>query len=190
MGRLAVGTFAIVAAVALAYLWATDRLLDVNQQVRARNNGLLVSFPLAVAALVSLKWPGKISFAVVRQSAALCAVLAAVAAVWQFNSVLQWSRALDSFRAILVEAPGFVEWDDVLRRMPPDRRRLAERLASGWTASPMSLVLAPNGQVRTIVGATQPTGYRPFDPLDEAKLPRSRFWTLEPYLAALREKRR
>lgn len=188
--RIAVVAFALVAAAALAYLWTTDRMLDVNQQVRARNNALLFSFPLAIAALIALKWPAKVSVRVVRGSAALCMVLAAVGLLWQFNSVLQWSRALNSFRATLAEERGFVEWDDALQRMSPDRRRLASRLLYGWTASPMSLVLAPGGQVRTIVGTTRPVGYRPFDPLDLDKLPRSRFWYLEPYLGAVREKRR
>lgn len=184
------GGFAAAAAASLAYLWATDRMLDVGPQFRARNNALLISFPLALAALVALRWPAKVCFPVVRFSAALCVVMAAVAAPWQVDSVLQWSRALAAFRAVLAESTGYVEWADALDRMPPDRRRLARIVLFEWTASPTSLLLAPDGKVRTIVGTKEPKGYRPFDPLDPEKLPRSRFWDLEPYLTALREMRR
>ena len=184
-GAIGVCGFAAAAAAALAYLWSADRMLDVMPQFRARNNALLLSFPLALAALVALKWPAKVSFPVVRLSAALCVVLAAVAALWQFNSVLQWSRALGAFRAVLAESSGFVEWADALDRMPPDRRRVARLVLFEWTASPMSLVLAPKGRVRAIVGTTASTEYRAFDPLDPAKLPRSRYWDITPYLAAL-----
>lgn len=184
-GWMLVVGFGGIAACALVFLAVADRMLDMGPQFRSRNHCLLLSLPLALAALYAYLRPDSFRVSVIRQAAVLCAVMAAAGAAWQIVGVVQWSRSLAVFRSMLSENRGFVEWDEALARLPPERRRLMRLMIHEWVVSPMSIVLSPGGKVSTIVGVTKPRGFRPFDPLDPEKLPGSRYWDTAPYRATL-----
>lgn len=185
LGWAAVAGFAAVAVAATAFVAVDGRMLAVGAQFAARNQALLVSLPLGLAAVIAAIRPATARIAVFRQSAAACAVMAAVAIAWHVNATYQWSRYIAIVRGMLDAGRGFVDWEAALARRTPAERRLIEAMTHDWTIAPMSIALARGGRVKAILGQTAPRGWRPFDPRDPATLPVSRFWDLSGYRAAL-----
>lgn len=182
-----VACFAAAAAVALAAVIALDLAPAQEPQFAARNHAALASFPLALAALWALRRPGWLAPPRVRLALGLCAVLTAAAVVYDVHVTQRWSAYLADYRALLREQRGFVSWERALAALPAERRREMARMTWPWIGPTMSLVLAPGGRVAAIVG--NPPGHegrwQPFDPRIPERIPRSRFWELEPYLRAL-----
>jgi len=187
LGWAAVAGFTAAAAAVSIFVAAEDRTLAISAQFAARNQALILSLPLALAALYAAMRPAAARVAVFRQSAAACAVIAAIAVVWHVNATYQWSRYLAIVRGMLDAGRGFVDWDTALATRTPAERRLLETMTHTWTISPLSIALAPGGRVKSILGHTAPRDWRPFDPRDPGALPASRFWDLSAYRKALAE---
>lgn len=105
----------------------------------------------------------------------MTAVVAAVAfaqITWQIGSTLQWHGYLDLFRSTLAQESGLVTWEQSgLARRTVGRQTVAN-LAWPWTTPAMSIVLAPRGQVTTIIANAGRPRWQPFDPAQPDQLPR------------------
>lgn len=183
--------WALVAALAAVSAWeigkavARGEMLAAAAQFNSRNNGLMLSLPLAVAALALAIRPGALKLWALGQALAVCGVLALGGVVWQAEALRPWTRYLAIFRNVLDSHRGFVAWDDALAKLAPAERRLMRGMAHGWVEPSMSIVLAPAGHVRTILGPWQTQSWQAFDPLDPKDLPRARWWRYDDYLEAL-----
>lgn len=184
-GWCLVAGFGLAAAGALAWLAATGRMLDMQPQFSSRNHCLIFSLPLALVALCSYGRPKWVRASVLRHAAALCAVMAVSSAIWQFHGVREWSRSLAVFRSSLAEGTGFIAWESVLANAPPARRNAMRAMFHPWVIPSMSVILSPRGKVTAIIGRREPLSWQPFDPTIPANLPKSRFWDMTAYRAAL-----
>jgi hypothetical protein len=180
---LIVSGFAAVALVALAYA-ATGHIHGAHAQFHARNHALLLSLPLSLLALHVLVRPGALHLPLLRQSVAVCGIIAAVSLTWHAHATHRWSLYVATVRDILRDHRGFVRWEQAMAPLSPERHQLMTELSHHWVLPSMSIVLAPGGRVATILWSPL-HAFSPFDSREAAALPRSRFWTYEPYLEAL-----
>ena len=79
----------------------------------------------------------------------------------------------------------YVAWDAGLASLPPGEARLLRAMAHGWIEPSVSIVLAEDGEVRTILGPSQADGWQAFYPETPETLPRAKFWRYHDYLRAL-----
>src|SRR5262249_37511887 len=89
---------------------------------------------------------------------------------WQLAATWRWSSWLGQFQTQLATRQGFVPWD--MAFAATGRPTAAEIAATSWTFPDISIVLAPAGQVRAIVGNPDPEGWQPFNPRRPEELPR------------------
>jgi hypothetical protein len=102
---------------------------------------------------------------------------------WQLAATWRWSGLIAQFQTQLATRQGFVPWDTAFAGT--GRPTAAEIAATSWTFPDISIVLAPAGQVRAIVGNPDPEGWQPFNPRRPEELPRIPGVDYGPYLAAL-----
>lgn len=190
------GGWWIVAALAAISAWeignaiAGGRLLAAAAQMNSRNHGLFLSLPLAVAALALAHRAAAPRPAVVAQVLATAAVLMAGALVWHAAALQRWNAYLGVFRQVLASHSGYVPFDAALAPLSPAERRLMRGMAHGWVEPSMSIVLAPGGNVRAIVGPWMTQGWQAFDARKPEELPRHRTWRFDAYLEALKGQQR
>jgi hypothetical protein len=168
-------------------LWAGDRLLASGAQFAARNNAVLLSLPLGLAALGLAAFPARLTPVLLRQASAAVAVMIVTSLAWDAYATHHWSRYVGIVRGILDANRGFVEWDHALDLLPTEERHLLRRLTHAWTVSPLSFALAPKGRVKAVLGESNPRGWRPYDPRDLARIPRGRHWDTSEYREAVVE---
>jgi len=181
---IVVAAFALASGAALAYAAWSGQMDGVRAQFYARNHALLLSLPLSLLALYALIRPGALHLPLLRQSVAACGILAAVSLAWHAYATHRWSHYVGVVRDILRDHRGFVRWDQAMASLTPERQRLMSDFSHHWVLPSMSIVLAPRGRVATILWSPL-HAFNPFDPRDPAALPRSRFWSYEPFLEAL-----
>lgn len=185
LGWTLVAVLAGVSAWEIGKAIAGGAMLAAAAQFNSRNNGLLLSLPLAVAALALAYRPRSLRPWALGQALAVCGVLAAGAVVWHAEALRHWSRYLGVFRQVLDSHRGFVSWNDAMAKLAPAQRRVMLSMAHGWVEPSMSIVLAPRGDVRTVLGPWHTQGWQAFDPRKPAELPRGRAWRYDAYLDAL-----
>jgi hypothetical protein len=187
-GAIAVVALGAAGIGGLALLASRDMMLSVTSQFAARNNSQFVSIPLAMAAFWAHRSPGWLSPLLMRRTLEICGILAAVFVVYDVHGTWRWTAYLADYRMLLRENRGLVAWEAAVARLPPERRQNASFLMWSWTNPSMSIVFAPAQTVVSIIGnRASYAGWQPFDPGKAEQLPRSRFWTLAPYLRALGE---
>lgn len=179
-----VAGLALACAAALAYAAWSGHMHGVPAQFHARNHALLLSLPLSLLALYALMRPGALHLPLLRQSVAVCGIVAAVSLAWHAYATHRWSLHVAAMRDILAAHRGFVHWDATMAPLSPERRQLMSDLSHHWVLPSMSIILAPDGRVSTILWSPH-HAFNPFDPRDPAALPRSRYWSYECYLEAV-----
>ncbi len=182
-----VAGLALACGAALAYAAWSGHMDAARAQFYARNHALLISLPLALLAFYVLIRPGALHLPLLRQSAAVCGILAAVSLAWHAYGTHRWSLYVDMFRSALARGSGLVPREDVEAALPERDRALFRNMSWSWTAPATSIKLARDGRVAAIIAnpATNEGRWQPFDPRLPETIPRSRFWDVEPYLRAL-----
>ncbi|MCW5773821.1 MAG: hypothetical protein KIT16_19420 [Rhodospirillaceae bacterium] len=190
VGWAVVVAFVACAAVDIGLALADGRLFAAGSQFAARNNALMLSGPLALAAII-LSWrPGWAHRVAVRQCLVLAGLLEASILAWHIGTIGLWSDYVTSFREILARHRGYVAFSDAIASLPPERARIVWMFSHGWLEPTLSIILAPHGEVKTIIDKPKPGGWQPFDPRNPAQLPRSKYWRYDEYLRALAEQKR
>lgn len=128
----------------------------------ARGNACLASFPAMVLLLLSRngRWRGPDRRALTGLAALLClsVSLADAAATWQ------WRHYTQAVQSVLSRHRGVIGWDVALSSLSPSGRAALTGCAWPWTASLMSLWLAPGGIVRSVIANPPGVVWEPFDP--------------------------
>ena len=128
----------------------------------------------------------------------LLAGLAAVALVAQgaYQMILnaRWVEATAAISAAIERGPGGpIAFQDVIAGLEPRKAARITALVGDWWIQPLSMLLARDGRVRTIV-VFEPGNaevYRPFDPMDPNGIPTMKKlgWNTSDYVARLHEAR-
>jgi len=86
---------------------------------------------------------------------------------------------------VLASHKGYVPWQTVLADSRPEQAARLRRLSWFWTNPILSILLAPEGRVATIVGPVNERRWQPFDPKDLDALPEAPQFDYTAYAAAL-----
>jgi hypothetical protein len=178
------GLFCAVAVLATLTCGLSGYLLAPGLQFAARNLPVGVSAPLAALLL-----------AVRNRSAALrlhppllvvLLILVVGQAGWHAIAVQYWSLFTVDFRSVLASHRGYVPWREALADVSPGSAKRMERLDWGsWPNAELSILLAPRGRVRAIIGTADDLYWQPFDPRKPDELPRAAQFDYAIYLRAL-----
>jgi hypothetical protein len=155
-------TFAAVSiSLAVAAFWL-DWLIVPTTQWAARDNGALMSLPLAALLLFAR---GHKPLAAVITGApvrGIVAILGVAVSLWHVAATEQWSAFLAHFRNVLQSHDGIVAWEVVTG--PPTSRhgKLAAKMWWDWTNPDLSLLALQRSCVNSVIA--NPTGYDGWDP--------------------------
>jgi hypothetical protein len=176
------------ATVCIAAVYAScriDGLMAPVMQFKARNLSAILSFPLALVALSSLRWARlNVIWRRTPNLTILC-WLAAGTTGWHLLSIVDWHRYILTFQNALVQHRGLVTWEETFGHLPEAQRNMVDRMGWGWAYPSMSIVLSPDGVVSTIIANPARNQWQPFDPSDPQALPGGRIFDFRPYTAAL-----
>lgn len=170
--RLVDGWWATAGLVLLLTAWGLWPLLAPGQfrpddQYAAR--GLNLAVPVALLPVALLAWRHAAWFATRRHllhGAALALLLAQ--SLWQVSATVQWQGYVGAVRALLAERSGPVQ----VEGSPLDRLRDGHQVLGfriNWTLPYLSLLLAPDGQVRSLLWGQ--SAFQPFDPRQPNSIP-------------------
>jgi hypothetical protein len=117
--------------------------------------------------------------------AMIVALTAVSQTTWQIAATVKWDQFVDDFRQVLANDRGFVPFDTAFGSGGTNRPSALSLLVTDWTLPSLSIALAPQGHVSSIVGNPGPISWQPFDPADPAALPRITGVDYTAYLDAL-----
>ncbi len=121
-----------------------------------------------------------------RPMLAMIVALTAVSQItWQVAATAKWDQFVDDFRQVLATDRGFVPYDTAFGSGTTNPPSVLSLLVTDWTLPSLSIALAPQGHVSSIVGNPGPILWQPFDPADPAALPRIAGVDYTAYLDAL-----
>jgi hypothetical protein len=109
-------------------------------------------------------------------------------AVADFGATLRWKRYVADFRSRLASQSGLIEWESTLNTSDKSRDVDWELFKFGWVIPDLSIALAPNSSVKTIIDYPKETTFRPFDPSRTDQLPHLRGIDFSPYELILNTK--
>jgi hypothetical protein len=129
----------------------------------ARNNGALLSLLAMGLCLFLVGHPGR------WQASLACplllgATLAFALAIVDFSATRDWRGYIGAFETALRTERGVVPSAQVVRRLPPAQAEAIARFSWPWTGGLMSLVLAPESKIHTIIASPYTGGWEPMDP--------------------------
>lgn len=166
---VAVTCFALASFATLIALALFPNRLEVPLHYKARVLQLFVPPALALVLMV-MTWKGW-----TLQRSRLGAVMSVVLVLglfqigWHLLATHQWAGYLRVFRAELAAREGFVEVQDSALAERRSCRQAIETFNWGWSLPHMSILLAPGGEVRTLIG--NPENILTFNPMDPTELP-------------------
>ena len=180
------GVFCLILDILTIGLGVHTRLFLPVLQFTARNLAVMVSAPLAIALLLCQRRPGLRALWMQPPVAALVLFLALGQVGWQAIGVLYWDRFATDIKSIMASHSGFVPWRQALADATPQQAQEMWRLTWAWTNGLVSIVLAPEGRVSTIVGVVDGIHWQPFDPTQPDQLPAAPQFDYARYLQALK----
>jgi hypothetical protein len=171
--------------------WPQALAPETHQQMRSMNVFVPVALLLVLWGHEAGRWcirPG-----VWRMGIVLVAILGVAQSGWNLQATAQWNRYVEIFRSELVRLPaGPVRFQDTRLAERSARDGISAGMHCDWAAGHMSILLAPNPAVRTIVLHSYDNLFKPFDPRIAEELPDlSQFgYDYQPYLKALKQQPR
>jgi hypothetical protein len=160
----------------------TDGLAD---QFYARNHPAIILLPLSMMTLAALRWPevaDRFLSNHATRAMAILAVLAAGTLLIQMASIREWAAYVGTFRDALQSRTGLIAWEDLMKEMPRHEAQLLERTNFPFTNPDMSLLLARDRQVRSIVLNPRTTNWKGWDPAGPSQRPKG--WVYSATLSA------
>ena len=177
--------FTAAAFLVAAGAFLSDRLISPGAQFDSRYIPQLLSLPLALVALASLRRPAWVARWATSLTQAIVLILGLAGATWNIAAVLDWQRFTATFRAALARHEGLVSWDTLIAELNADDAARFKRMNWAWNFPELSIVLSPGGDVHTILADPAGPGWRPFDPAVAAELPSGALFSTSAYRAAL-----
>jgi hypothetical protein len=159
----AVLAFAVVAAGASAAVLAGELPAAPAAAFAARNDGALLSLPAMGLCLVLARHPGRWP-ASLACPLLLSAMLAFALALVDLRATRDWRGYIGAFETALRAERGVVPLAQVVSRLPPAEAEAFARFSWPWTSALMSLVLAPQPKIHTIIASPYTGGWEPMDP--------------------------
>jgi hypothetical protein len=186
---IVVGFGTLCAAAAVGPL-LSDLLFWPALQFAARYYCAFLSLPLGGAFLICAVRPHFCAIWAKPPVLAVMVVLAVGQFGWQATGTYEWSRLIDGWRTVLSSHRGIIPWQEARRALRPllpatGNDPVAKWAVFGWTFPSLSILLAPNGKVASIIAAPSNVGWQPFDPGEPAQLPRSPLLDFSAYRKAL-----
>ncbi len=184
----AIWTFAIVCAVVLVLLYLIPELMETRLHYKARTLNVIIPALLGVVLFIIKVKSIELDTDFFRRGFTIVLVLGMFQMTWHALATRQWAGYLKVFTTELDAHKGLLLYDDSIL----DNRRVGHQSIANmnwsWTMPEMSIVLAHNGVVETIINDPCGVGWQPFDPSKAEQLPDlSRYGiTYTPYLARLR----
>jgi len=191
-------TFLVAAIFGLACLLAIvgtfyfDSSFRPWMQFAARNHPAFVSFPLALLALVSLRWPRLQAAWFTVPNQVILLFLAVGVLGWHVVATVYWADYMTTYREMLARHQGLVPYEEVLMELPKKKRMRFKNMDWGWTNPIMSILLSPHGKVSTMIANPSNVGWQPWHPFDPANpnsLPKSGWFDTSDYRRALGQAR-
>jgi hypothetical protein len=167
--RIALAGFALICVSILLALAIFPVRMEMPLHYKARVLQLFIP-PLLAIALLFVVWRGwSLPVERLRTVLTVVALLGIFQCAWHLQASHQWTGYLRVFRAELATHDGFVPVQATALAKRLDGRQVIEKFNWGWSLPQMSILLAPGGQVRSIIG--NPENDRILDPTDPAQLP-------------------
>lgn len=164
----------------------SDRASFPALQFDARSYGPLL---IPVMALITISAISSMAVKTYCESTFIKATVLALAigqCGWHFFMTREWQQYLTTFHEGLAQHRGLIAFEDFYAEIPPERRRSVDKMTWTWTNPTLSILLANNGDIQTIIANPKTTQWEPFDPrlLNDA-LMRSHHFDFTAYRAAL-----
>lgn len=181
---MALAAFATVLAPMLS-----EGALSAKLQFDARSYGpVLIPVLVLVLAFASFYRQAARRYLRSRFIAAILLLLALGQVGWHAIATTQWRAYLDDFRAILDGHQGLIGHEQALATLQPHARARFEKMSWVWTYPTMSILLAPDGRILSMIAnpIRKDSRWQPFDPetLTPTLLASDRF-DFSAYLASL-----
>lgn len=167
------------AVATVALLW-TAHVSGLADQFYARNHPAMILLPLSMIALAALQWPNLAdSFLSIHAARTLTvlAILTSGALLIQLAGVRQWANYVSTYRDVLQSRTGLIAWEDLMADMPQRQAQLLAKTNFPFTNPDMSLLLAQDRHVRSIVMNPTATVWKGWNPAEPARRPHG--WTYE-----------
>jgi hypothetical protein len=101
----------------------------------------------------------------------------------QVITIRNWSEYIAIYRQVVADRSGFIVWEDLMKELSPTEARVLRRMNFDWTNPSMSILLSPQGHVRSVV-MNPPTAWQQWDPTIPSKWPRAWFYDKSGFPAA------
>lgn len=180
--RSAAGLFAALCVAAALAATLSPRFTPPWLQFSGRTVAALVSVPLGLAAIVAWRRPALPLWSAPALRATVLA-LAAAQLVCHTAEIARWRAGVAALRQVVQVRQGFVPWQSALAGLSARPAAAVQLVAGGWTTPALSVLLAPQGRVRAVVGAA-PDPRAPHRAVEAFAVPASRFWDASAYAAA------
>jgi hypothetical protein len=140
---------------------------------RARSLNLSLTVLLAAALLLVLRFRSRIEPPQWRRAGAVLLVLALAQTIWFAGAAWQWRSYLGLIREEISEEKGLHPFELTTLRETLVNGHPAAAFNWGWTMPTMSILLAREGVVRTVIAnPVAERGWQPFNPAEPDSLPR------------------
>ena len=114
----------------------------------------------------------------------LCGLLL-TQSVAQIVMTWQWANTLGTVTGIIERREGRVPWQTAFEIAAPRNPILWEEMTWYSEIQTLSLLLAPQGRVHTLIDSPPSERFKPLQLDTPASLPKSRFWDAAPYVTAV-----
>lgn len=179
-------TFGLAVAIITCAALTLDQSVPPKLQFDARNHPALISAPLALVALFVYWRPYTLVRCKLPQIVAVFAMLASSTLTWHVVGIRDWATFVQGFEDALQSRQGRISWEQLLLELPPGQADLFGKMYWSWTNPDMSLALARQSTVQSIVSNPKDVQWQPYDPGNALQLPTSKFFDVGPYIRALR----
>lgn len=186
-GVLQLSVIACLAILGLGLPMLGVDYVSPRTQFDARNHPAFVAAPLAVAMLTCWRLGQPEAALRAWVSPAVLSLLIIGSVGWHAVVQVRWANYIESYQRLLSGREGLLSWEEAVQKAPPRDRAALWTFTWGWPNPAMSILLAPEGKVGTIIDDwSTPPKRQIFNPEAPETLSRSRFWDLTGYIDAVR----
>jgi hypothetical protein len=170
--RASQGTLLLFALIAVLFIVAPERVSICPSFMAARGWPVIDTTVMAagIHLLRRRGWtPQRLAPPQVR--AVLLGIIPMQLAI-QTGVTLAWADYRDDLARLVASRQGPIPWEEAAAALDPRREPFRGAFVWAWSIQPLSVVLAPRGQVQAIVEPRPNVEYRPYRPDDPDTLPR------------------
>ncbi|HLY06286.1 MAG TPA: hypothetical protein VKR31_11120 [Rhizomicrobium sp.] len=170
-GAAIIGGIAILVC-GVVFAAAPDALVSPGRFFASRGLPILLTTVLAGLVLVLQQrgsTPGRF---LTRPTLSVIVMLVVSQALMQVSATTLWRDYVRDLRALVASSEGDISHDRALTTLAWDRSPFRREMLQTWSVQPLSILLAPGGQVRAMVEPAKTEGWVPYHLTDPRTLPR------------------